>query len=64
MKYITILCFEVQKVYQYKVDSNLETEELEKIITDFGFNLNNIEWMYHSDGTVERFFKAYQNLKL
>ena len=64
MKYITILCFEVQKVYQYKVDSNLETEQLEEIIVDFGFNLNNIEWMYHSDGTVERFFKAYQNLKL
>jgi hypothetical protein len=56
MKYITILDFEVAKVYQYKVDSNLETEQLENIITDFGFSLNNIEWMYHSHGTVEVFF--------
>ena len=56
MKYITILDFEVAKVYQYKVDSNLETEDLENIIVDFGFNLNNIEWMYHSHGTVEVFF--------
>ena len=53
MKYITIQDFEVAKVYQYKVDSNLETEQLENIITDFGFSLNNIEWMYHSHGTVE-----------
>ena len=64
MKYITILDFEVQKVYQYKIDSNLEKEQLEEIIVDYGFNLNHIEWMYHSNGTVERFFKAYQNLKL
>ncbi len=57
MKYITILDFEVAKVYQYKVDSNLETEQLENIITDFGFSLNNIEWMYHSEEGVLNPFK-------
>ena len=57
MKYITILDFEEAKVYQYSVDSVIiQIEQLEKIITDFGFNLNNIEWMYHSHGTVEVFF--------
>ena len=52
MKYITILDFEEAKVHQYSVDSNLQTEQLEEIIVDYGFNLNNIEWMYHSDKTI------------
>ena len=52
MKYITILDFEEAKVYQYSVASNLDEEQLEEIITDFGFNLNNIEWMYHSEQGV------------
>jgi len=52
MKYITILDFEEAKVYQYSVDSNLQTEQLEEIIVDYGFSLNNIGWMYHSDKTI------------
>lgn len=52
MKYITILDFEQAKVYQYSVASNLDEEQLEEIITDFNFNLNNIEWMYHSEPGV------------
>jgi hypothetical protein len=57
MKYITILDFEEARVYQYSVDSNLQTEQLEKIIVDYGFNLNNIEWMYHSEEGVLNPFK-------
>ena len=53
MKYITILDFEEAKVYQYSVDSVIiQIEQLEKIIVDYGFNLNNIEWMYHSDKKI------------
>ena len=57
MKYITILDFEEARVYQYSVDSNLQTEQLEKIIVDYGFSLNNIEWMYHSKEGVLNPFK-------
>jgi len=52
MQYITILDFEEARVYQYSVDSNLQTEQLEDIIIDYGFKLNNIEWMYHSDKKI------------
>jgi hypothetical protein len=53
MKYITILDFEEAKVYQYSVDNVIiQIEQLEEIIVDYGFNLNNIEWMYHSDKTI------------
>ena len=57
MNYITILDFEEARVYQYSVDSNLQTEQLEKIIVDYGFSLNNIEWMYHSEEGVLNPFK-------
>jgi hypothetical protein len=57
MKYITILDFEEARVYQYSVDSNLQTEQLEEIIVDYGFSLNNIEWMYHSEEGVLNPFK-------
>ena len=47
--YITILDYCDGKVYQYSVDSSMQTEELEEFIVDQGFSLNNIEWMYHLD---------------
>ena len=57
-KYITVLDFEVGRVFQYKlkefgddymfVDKDTPTnEELEDILTDIGHNLSNIEWMSH-----------------
>ena len=44
MKYITIIDLEESKVHQFPVDSSLQTEHLEEIIVDCGFNLNNIQW--------------------
>ena len=55
-KHITVLDFEVGRVFQYKlkdfgddymfVDKDTPTnEELEDILTDIGHNLSNIEWM-------------------
>ena len=62
-KYITVLDFEVGRVFQYKlkdfgddymfVDEDMPTnEELEDILTDIGHNLSNIEWMSHDIAQV------------
>jgi len=51
--HITILDFSEGKVYQYDLlDYNMQTEACEDFIVDQGFSLNNIEWMYHKDGTI------------
>ena len=54
-KYITILDFEVGRVFQYKLDfdelSNYNNkiiyEDYEEFITNKGHRLNNCEWMVH-----------------
>ena len=50
--YITILDYSEGRVYQYKVDEDMQSIECEELIIDYGFNLNNIEWMYHSDKEI------------
>ena len=44
-KYITVLDFEVGRVFQYKVKS--KDDNYERFITDKGHRLSNIEWMAH-----------------
>ena len=62
-KYITVLDFEIGRVFQYNldkfgddymfVDGNTPTnEELEDILVDQGHNLSNIEWMSHEEPRV------------
>ena len=51
MKYITVLDFEVGKVFQYKT-SNYNSDDYEQIITDSGHNLDNCEWMIHKDSRI------------
>ena len=52
-KYITILDFEVGRIFQYKVNEldvpiGLTIHQwYEEFITNKGHNLNNIEWMAH-----------------
>ena len=46
MKYITVLDFEVGRVFQYKVES--KDDNYERFITDKGHKLNNCEWMAHT----------------
>ena len=54
-KYITVLDFEINRVFQYKLDfdelSNYNNkiiyEDYEEFITNKGHNLTNCEWMVH-----------------
>ncbi len=57
MNTLTVLDFEDGLVYQYIIDTDkeLQTEDFENIICDRGHNLNDCEWMSHSDGTVQVF---------
>tara|TARA_B100001250_G_scaffold35315_1_gene28433 strand:+ start:316 stop:531 length:216 start_codon:yes stop_codon:yes gene_type:complete len=58
--YITVLDFEIGRVFQYDldkfgddymfVDEDMPTnDELEELLIDLGHNLGNIEWMSHED---------------
>ena len=51
-KYITVLDFEVGKVFQYKSSNYENSGEYEQIIIDNGHRLNNCEWMVHEDGDI------------
>ena len=51
MKYITVLDFEVGKVFQYEVYLN-QIEEHEEYIIEKGHNLQNCEWMVHKDSEI------------
>ena len=47
MKYITVLDFEVGRIFQYKVDNFDNSDDYEECLTNEGHNLNNCEWMIH-----------------
>ena len=55
-KYITVLDFEVGKVFQYRIESewngHADYSDYEKFITDSGHRLNNCEWMVHNDSKI------------
>jgi len=52
MKYITVLDFEVGRVFQYK-SKNFETsDEYEQTIVDSGHNLSNCQWMISDNGDI------------
>ena len=54
--YITILDFEVGKVFQYElIDRNMQCEECEQFIEDKGHNVTNCEWMVTKTNEVIRF---------
>ena len=60
MKYITVLDFEVGKVFQYEIKSkpskfnnwNPDYEDLEDFLSGLGHNLSNCEWMVHKNPEV------------
>ena len=54
MKYITILDFEVGKVFQYEVgkDWNPDSESIENFLSSVGHRLKDCEWMVHSDPEI------------
>ena len=50
MKYITVLDFEVSRVFQYKIeDWDVDNESCEDFITKNGHRLSNCEWMVHEN---------------
>ena len=51
MKYITVLDFEVGKVFQYKI-SDYDYYDYEKLLSDYGHRLNSIEWMIHDTNEI------------
>ena len=53
MKYITVLDFEVGKVFQYEVYLN-QIEEHEEYLSGLGHNLTNCEWMVHAMSRIIR----------
>ena len=54
MVVLTVLDFEDGRVYQYDIDTDkdLQAEDFENIICDQGHNLDDCEWMSHSDPQV------------
>ena len=56
MKCITVLDFEIGKVFQYEVlrqeGWNPDTESIEDFLSSVGHNLKYCEWMVHEDGQV------------
>ena len=59
MKYITVLDFEVGKVFQYKIDSwgnpkewNPDSDSCEEYLSGLGHNLGNCEWMVHDSPEI------------
>ena len=55
MKYITVLDFEVGKVFQYKspiVLNETQYEDYEHYLSDKGHNLSNCEWMVHDSNEI------------
>ena len=63
MYYITILNFANSTVDQYNLLDYNEEEELaswqsenfENFLVSEGYNLSNIEWMSHSDNTINKY---------
>ena len=56
MNCITVLDFEIGKVFQYEVMRqegwNPDSESIEDFLNSVGHNVNNCEWMVHSDHQV------------
>ena len=51
-KYITVLDFEVGKVYQYEAPNTKLNEDCEEYLTGLGHNLGNCEWMIHDSPEI------------
>ena len=67
-KYITVLDFEVGRVFRYKIeDKFIDNGDYEEYLTTKGHNLANCEWMVHDTAQVitrsdyrEVVYKNYQ----
>jgi hypothetical protein len=54
-KFITVLDFEVGKVFQYEIGENNwnpDHESMEEFLSGVGHNLSNCEWMCHENPEI------------
>ena len=52
-KYITVLDFEVGRIFQYKIeDKFINNGDYEEYLTNEGHRLNNCEWMIHDNSEI------------
>ena len=54
---LTVLDFGDGLVYQYHIETDkemMEVEDFEEIMADQGHNLDDCEWMSHSDDTLNK----------
>jgi len=51
-KYITVLDFEVGKVFQYEAFTDWQSEDYEEYLSGLGHNLSNCEWMVHDSPEI------------
>ena len=52
-KYITVLDFEVGRIFQYKIeDEFINNGDYEEYLTNEGHRLNNCEWMIHDSSEI------------
>ena len=52
-KYITVLDFEIGRVFQYKIEEwDIDNESCEEFLTRVGHNLSNCEWMVHEEPRI------------
>ena len=51
-KYITVLDFEVGRIFQYKSENFENSDDYEQVITDSGHNLSNCQWMISDNGDI------------
>ncbi len=51
-KYITVLDFEAERVFQYEVPTFNDHNKYEEYLTNKGHNLSNCEWMTHEEPRV------------
>ena len=66
-KYITVLDFEVERIFQYEIGEEPHRNgdgviDHEEFLTNWGHNMNNCEWMVHDikefvDHTIRSVYK-------
>ena len=52
-KYVTVLDFDNGRVFQYEIhEEHIDSDDYELILSDYGHNLSNCQWMVHDEPGV------------
>jgi len=53
IKYVTVLDFDNGRVFQYEIhEEHIDSDDYELILSDYGHNLTNCQWMIHDEPGV------------